>query len=229
MREAPYKATRSQQVSSHHTAQSLWSRWMVVVLCVIMDIHPGATTAGLMELRLGGYCAMFRPISLAHIPPGWRWWWGWRDPNETPAFPRCQWARLLHSVRAGERGHPSVANGLGWKNTDIAQAFTLHAPLHPGGHRVTFSEKFRHEQLRGIREWQVYSRSQRAHRREADWQSSQVEAAAPTERSARLSASPAFIPLRGFSRQALLRLPACLHIITAPSLSPLSSHFCCVL
>lgn len=225
-------ATRSQRVSSHHTAQSLWSRWMVVVLCVIMDIHPGATAAGLMELRLGGYCAMFRPISLAHIPPGWRWRAGWRDPNETPAFPRCQWAMLLHRVGAGGARAPLCGQwGSAWKNTDIARAFTLRAPLDTPEVLGPLSKKFRHEQLRGIREWQVYSRSQRAHRGEADWQSSQVEAAARTERSqcVRVSASPAFLPLGGFSRQALLRLAVCLHIITAPSHSPPSSHFCSVL
>lgn len=52
----------------------------------------------------------------------------------------------------GERGHPSVANGLGWKNTDIARAFTLHAPLCTLEVLRPLSKKFRHEQLRGIRE-----------------------------------------------------------------------------
>lgn len=226
MGKASCIATRSQQVSSHHTAQSLWSRWMVLVLCVIMDIHPGATAADLMGLRLGGYCAMFRPISL---PLTFRWSSCGGGGDATPmrrllspgVSERCSSA----ASGQGERGHPSVAIGLGWKNTDTAQAFTLHAPLCTPEVLGPLSKKFRHEQLRGIREWQVYSRSQRRGRLTivSGWGTGSDRAACV------LSASPAFLPPGGFSRQALLPLPACLHIITAPSHSPPPSHFCSVL
>lgn len=150
---------------------------------------------------------MFRPISF------WlTFHWGWRDPNETPAFPRWQWAMLLHSVGAGERGDPSLPNGLSWKNrrphrlSHISHAH-IHSSctLHTLGAPSPLSRKFRHEQLWGVREWQVYSRFQQAHRREADWQLSgittRVEAVCRTKWAACLSAS--LLPPRGFLGQAL--------------------------
>lgn len=165
-----------------------------------MDIHPRVRLPGLMELRLGILCNVQAHFLLTHIPPGWH------DPNETPAFPRWQWAMLLHSVGAGERGDPSLPNGLGWKNrrphrlTHLLCTRTLSCTLHTLGGLSPLSRKFWHEQLLRVREWQVYSRFQQAHGGEAHWQSSGitngVEAVQWTKWAACLSAS-LFLP-QGF-------------------------------
>lgn len=174
---------------------------MVFVLCVIMDIHPRVRMPSLMELRLGILCNVQAHFLLTHIPLGWH------DPNETPAFPRWQWAMLLHSVGAGERGDPSLPNGLSWKNRRPHRLLHIsYAHIHsvasftPSGSPSPLSRKFWREQLLRVREWQVYSRFQQAHRREADWQSSgfttRVEAVCWTKWAACLSAS--LFPPRGF-------------------------------
>lgn len=134
---------------------------MILVLCVIMDIHPRVRMPSLMELRLGILRNVQAHFLLTHIPLGWH------DPNETPAFPRWQWAMLLHSVRAGERGDPSLPNGLSWKNRRPHRLLHIsHAHIHsvapftPLGPSAHFQGNFRREQLLRVREWQVYSRSQ---------------------------------------------------------------------
>lgn len=173
---------------------------MVLVLYVIMNIHPRVRMPSLMELRLGILCNVQAHFLLTHIPPGWH------DPNETPAFPRWQWAMLLHSVGAGERGDPSLPNGLGWESRRPHRlAHRLHA--HPLGCTLPalggsgpLSREFWHEQLLRVREWQVYSRFQQAQKGEAGWQSSgittPVEAPCRTKWAVCLPAS--LFPLRAF-------------------------------
>ena len=58
--------------------------------------------------------------------------------------------------------------------THLSRTHTLSCTLHTLGVPSTLSRKFRHEQLLRVREWQVYSRFQQAHRGEADWQSSGI-------------------------------------------------------
>lgn len=90
-------------------------------------------------------------------------------------------------------------------HTSLTHTYTPVAPFTPSGPPSPLSRKFRHEQLWGVREWQVYSRFQQAHRREADWQLSgittRVEAVCRTKWAACLSAS--LLPPRGFLGQAL--------------------------
>lgn len=116
---------------------------MILVLCVIMDIHPRVRVPSLMELRLGILCNVQAHFLLTHIPLGWH------DPNETPAFPRWQWAMLLHSVGAGERGDPSLPNGLSWKNRRPRRLLHIsHAHIHsvapftPSGSPAHFQGNF---------------------------------------------------------------------------------------
>lgn len=62
MGEAPYMATRSQRVSSHH-AESMISMDGPGALC--NNGHPSRGHYGRLNgAQAGGYCAMFRPISL---------------------------------------------------------------------------------------------------------------------------------------------------------------------
>lgn len=184
-----------------HEAGWLWAQWMVLVLCVIMDIHPRVRMPSLMELRLGILCNVQAHFPLTHIPLGWH------DPNETPAFPRWQWAMLLHSVRAGERGDPSLPSGLSWKKSrrphrlaHLLHTHTLSCTLITLRGSSPLSRKFWHEQLLRVREWQVYSRFQQAQRGEAGWQLSgittRVEAVCWTKWAACLPAS--LFPPQGF-------------------------------
>lgn len=119
------------------------------------------------------------------------------------APPQCQGrgARRPFSAQWAELEKQTPTQTL----THLSRTHTLSCTLHTLGVPGPLSRKFRHEQLRGIREWQVYSRSQQAQRREADWQSSgittQVEAVCWTKWATCLSASP--FPPRGFFRQAL--------------------------
>lgn len=111
------------------------------MLCVIMDIHPRVRMPRLMELRLGILRNVQAHFLLTHIPLGWH------DLNETPAFPRWQWAMLLHGVGAGEWGCPSSPNGLSWKNRRPCVLFHIsHTQYshfhssHPRGSQPTFKE-----------------------------------------------------------------------------------------
>lgn len=214
-------------LSVGHEAQLLWVQWTILALSVIMDIHPRVRMPGLMELRLRILCNVQAHFLLTHIPLGWQ------DPNETPAFPRWQWAMLLHSVRAGERGNPSLFSGLSWKNrrpnrlsiTSLMHTYTQLHPSHPRGTPAHPQGNFDMSNYGGFREWQVYSRSQHPHRREADWQSSgnttQVEAVCWTKWAACLSVCLSFLPSRHF-RQAL-----CLSLDVYTSLRlPISSLLC---
>lgn len=119
------------------------------------------------------------------------------------APPQCQGrgARRPFSAQWAELEKQTPTQTL----THLSRTHTLSCTHHTLRVPRPLSRKFRHEQLWGIREWQVYSRSQQAQRREADWQSSgittQVEAVCWTKWAACLSASLA--SPRGFFRQAL--------------------------
>ncbi len=108
-----------------------------------MDIHPRVRMPSLMELRLGILCNVQAHFLLTHNPQGWH------DPNETPAFPRWHWAMLLRSVGAGERGDPSLPNGLSWKNRRprrLLHSSRAHmhsvAPFTPSGSPTHFQGNF---------------------------------------------------------------------------------------
>lgn len=107
------------------------------------------------------------------------------------APPQCQGrgARRPFSAQWAELEKQTPTQTL----THLSRTHTLSCTHHTLRVPRPLSRKFRHEQLWGIREWQVYSRSQQAQRREADWQSSgittQVEAVCWTKWATCLSAS----------------------------------------
>ena len=71
--------------------------------------HPSQSEdAWLNGAQTGGYCAMFRPISF------WlTFHWGGMTPMRRLLSPGGSERCYLHSVGAGERGDPSLPNGLG--------------------------------------------------------------------------------------------------------------------
>lgn len=163
------------------------------LLSHIMDILSRERIPSLMELRLGILCNVQAHFLLTHIPLGWH------DPNETPAFPRWQWAMLLHSM--GQGSEETLLCPVGWagkyrhphRPTHLSHTHTLTCTLHTLRGFSPLSSKFWHEQLLRVKEWQVYSKLQQAHRREVGWQSSGittwVEAVCRTKWAACLSAS----------------------------------------
>lgn len=106
----------------------------------------------------------------------------------------------------------------------LLRTHTLSCTLHTLGGLSPLSRKFWRVQLLSVREWQVYSRFQQAHRGEAGRQSSRitnrVKAACWTKWAASvcLSLSPS-----GLFRWAVLPLAGCLHIIKVPPFSSLLS------
>lgn len=163
-----------------------------------MDIHSRERMPSLMELRLGILCNVQAHFLLTHIPLGWH------DPNETPAFPRWQWAMLLHSMGGRRARRPFFAQWAGLEKqtptqtcASLSHTHALTCTLHTLRGSSPLSSKFWHEQLLRVKEWQVYSSFQQAHRREVGWQScgitTWVEAVCRTKWAACLSAS-LFLP-----------------------------------
>lgn len=113
---------------------------------------------------------MFRPISL------WLTFHrGWRDPNETPAFPRWQWAMLLLSVGAEERGDLCFPRWVGLKKQTSTPARTSHPPtltytLNPWGLQPTFKEIFDIGNYWALGSDRSILGFQQAHREDAGWQ-----------------------------------------------------------
>lgn len=164
-----------------------------------MDIHPRVWMPGLMELRLGILCNVQAHFLLTHIPLGVAW------PQWDACFPQVAVSDAPPQCRGRGAGRPSFAQWAGLEKQTPTQACTSHTHTHIHSvHTLRVCSplwrKFWHEQLLRVREWQVYSRFQQAHRGEAGWQSSGITLG--SRQCAGLSELPVclplFFPLRAF-------------------------------
>lgn len=138
---------------------------------------------------------------------------------------------LLRSAgAAGSEETLSVANGPGRKNTHTRAHTRARSPsMHPStpwrssGH---FQRNFDTSNYGGLgSDRSIPGPNGRTEERRTDNRLGSRQRLGPRLSAASTGVSPPPSP-GGFSRQALLPLPACLHIITAPSHSPPPpSHF----
>lgn len=141
---------------------------------------------------------MFRPISLRLT-----FHWGGMTPMRRLLSPGG--SEQCYSTVWGQGSEETLLCPVGWagksrhplRPAHLLHTHTLTCTLPTLRGSSPLSSKFWHEQLLRVKEWQVYSKLQQAHRREVGWQSSGittwVEAVCRTKWAACLPAS-LFLP-----------------------------------
>lgn len=162
---------------------------------------------------------MFRPISF-----WFTFHWSGMTPMRRLLSPGgSEWSSATVS---GHRSKKTLPCPMGWarKSNTHTDSYLTYSHIHsvalptPSGSAAHFQGNFRHEQLWGVREWQVYSRSQQKRRGPTIVWNHRLGCAGLSELRVCLALS--FPP--GLFQTSTLPVPGCLHIIKVP-LSHLSS------